>query len=171
MSCVAKVMAFPSLFAQMMNGTCLSLKIQWSRLSEGEKAEQTETETLSHILCRDLYLDSVIPCQYLQLVCEEDTQNMLRSEQWEVLPRSSNKEKYSHIWLLLIVARNRIKDNLVHLKIRALHSLSKRNQKSQIISAVFMFLAHASHYICEFCWLPKLTLTLQNNHTRSPTYI
>lgn len=48
--------------------------MQPSRVSEGEKAAQTETENLSHILCRDLYLDSVIPCQYLQLVCEEDTE-------------------------------------------------------------------------------------------------
>lgn len=69
------------------------LKIQRSQLSEGKKESQTETESICHILSRDLYLDSVIPCQYLQLMCEEDAQNMLRSEQWEVLPRSSNKEK------------------------------------------------------------------------------
>lgn len=84
------------------------LKIRSSRLSKGEKAAQLETERLCRILCGDLYLDSVIPCQYLQLVCEEDAQNMLRSEQWEVLPRSSNKEKSGHIWLLLTVALNRI---------------------------------------------------------------
>lgn len=69
------------------------LKIQSSQLFEGKKKAQSETESLRHILRRDFYLDSVIPCRYLQLVCEEDTQNMLRSEQWEVLPRSSNKEK------------------------------------------------------------------------------
>lgn len=121
------------------------LKIQWSQLSEGKNAAQTETESLCHILSRDLYLDSVIPCQYLQLVCEEDAQNMLRSEQWEVLPRSSNKEKWDHIWLLMIVTLNRIKDNLVHLNITALHSLSKRNQNSQIISAFVIFLPDAKH--------------------------
>lgn len=63
-----------------------------STLWAGKKA-QTETERLRHILSRDLYLDSVIPCQYLQLTCEEDAQNMLGSEQWEVLPRNSNKGK------------------------------------------------------------------------------
>lgn len=69
------------------------LKIQWSQLSGGEEKAQTETERLRHILSRDLYLDSVKPCQYLQLTCEEDAQNMLGSEQWEVLPRNSNKGK------------------------------------------------------------------------------
>lgn len=69
------------------------LKIQWSQLSKGKKKKNKLKQKAFASLSRDLYLDSVIPCQYLQLVCEEDAQNMLRSEQWEVLPRSSNKEK------------------------------------------------------------------------------
>lgn len=76
----------------MTNGACLSFNIHCGQLSLGN-ASHIRIEPIFVIFgAGDLFLVSHAAL-YLQLLCEEDTQNMLGSEQWEVLPRSSDKEK------------------------------------------------------------------------------